>query len=84
MVSEIKLSIHKIGNNRFRFGVNIEDSAKVFQFKNRPVVLIIKNEVFFSQTTCGQIEFIENTSLKFKKGFDLYSKEISEFILNNE
>ena len=80
----INLSINSIGNHRYRFAITVDDSAKYFQTRGKPVLIRINDEIFFAKTTCGQIKFIEKSFVKFKKGFDLYSIEISDFIILNQ
>jgi len=80
----IELSIHNAGKGKYRFGINISDSAKYFKKRDCVVVLQIQSQIFITKTTCGLLVYSEPSALKFKKGFDLYSKGISEFIIENE
>ncbi len=67
------------GNNtRYRLGINIEDSKKYFKKRKIDILISIGIEKFHIKTSCGKIE-----KEKFLKGFDLYSKELSQFIIDN-
>jgi hypothetical protein len=86
-MEEIILTVQKTGSSKFkyRFGISVSDSLRYFKYRNRIVVLRIFDKIFISETTCGQFVFNErNNCFKIKKGYDLYSQEISDFIEKNE
>lgn len=86
-MEEIILTVQKTGSTKFkyRFAVSVSDSTLFFRNRDCIVVLRIFNEIFITETTCGQFVFSEsNSCFKIKKGFDLYSQEISEFIEHNK
>lgn len=71
----MKLTVQPTGYKTFRLGINYFDSIKTFKSERGAFVsLIISDEVFNLQTTCGP---------PLKKGFDLYSKELSNWIIAN-
>lgn len=80
------------GNGKKRFGVSLWDSLNIF--KNRYVkveIYIDETNKFPTQTTCGipfengKPEELNKNGVPFnKKGYDLYSKEISNWIIKNE
>lgn len=81
-MDKLKLTIQSCGGSkmRFRFGINISDSSKYFKKRWIKVIIIIGDKVFITKTTCGQ--WYHEDQIHFKKGFDLYSAEISEFIIS--
>ena len=66
--------------SKFRFGISCKDSQL---FKNRRVYVKFKidGKILITKTTCGQWYINEKGELVFTKGFDLYSKEISDYII---
>jgi hypothetical protein len=77
----ITLSFHSSGNGKYRFGINLRESYEHFGCRGRNVVINDGNIILFAQTTCSQHKYnIETNCLKPQKGFDLYSREISEYI----
>jgi hypothetical protein len=82
---EITLTIQSCGDSKYRFGLNTKDSAQCFIFKHLPVVIIIGEILYITKTTCGQYQFNEeDNSIKFTKGFDLYSEELSKLIIEKK
>jgi hypothetical protein len=82
---EITLTVQSCGDGKFRFGLNTKDSAQYFIFKHLPVVIIIDETLYITKTTCGQHKFNEkDNSIIFTKGFDLYSEELSKFIIEKK
>lgn len=81
----ITTTIQSCGDGKFRFGLNTKDSAQYFVFKYLPVVIIIDGVLHITKTTCGQHAFNEeDNSIIFTKGFDLYSEELSKYIIKKK
>lgn len=84
MNNTINLKVHKANSSpisKYRFGISVKDSAKYFKTRNFPVILVFKEKILYSKTTCGQWKYNPiDQSLKFTKGFDLYSPEINLLI----
>ncbi len=80
----INLKVHKANSSpipKYRFSISLKDSAKYFKTRNSPVILVFKEKVLYCKTTCGQWKYNPiDQSLKFTKGFDLYSSEINLLI----
>lgn len=75
IVMEIILTVQPIGSGKFRLGIPYYDSKNVF--KNRGIILelvLSQTITVLSKTTCGP---------PLKKGFDIYSREISDWIIYN-
>lgn len=69
------LKIQPTGNKTYRLGISLYDSINTFNGERGVYVrLIISEEVFDLYTTCGP---------PLKKGFDLYCKELSKWIKDN-
>jgi hypothetical protein len=83
-MNKIVVTIQSCGGNKtkYRLGISIKDSLKI---RDRKVVIRFKigDISFETKTTCGQWYIDENGEIIFKKGFDLYSKEISDYIIKN-
>lgn len=81
---KMTVTIQSCGGDKtkYRLGISIKDSLK---FKNRKVIVrfMIDDFIFETKTTCGQWYINDEGEIVFKKGFDLYSKEISDYIINN-
>lgn len=73
------LSIHSGGNGKYRFYINSIDSRLIFKKRKQKVRIFIDNYEFETHTTCGPLD--GNFDVKGKKGFDLYSLEISNWII---
>jgi hypothetical protein len=84
-MNKTKLTVQSCGGDKtkFRFGFSIDDSNKIKERKVE-IKIIINGIQFISKTTCGQWRINENGEMIFYKGFDLYSKEISGFIIENK
>lgn len=67
------LTVQSTGNNSYRLGINLHDSKKYFEKRRRKVSLIIEGVIIDTLTTCGP---------PLKKGFDLYSQKISQWIVD--
>lgn len=84
MENLINLKIHKTGSKpvqKYRFAISVKDSAKYFETRGFPVVIVFQKRILFCKTTCGQWKYNPiDQSLKFTKGFDLYSIEINSLI----
>lgn len=69
------LTVQSTGtNNKFRLGINMEDSINIFKNRGKCVFIIIEKDHFCCKTSCGPPP---------KKSFDLYSKELSDWIIMN-
>lgn len=79
---EIELTVHSFGNGRYRFYIPPKPSREVFEERRRVVILVIDNEDYHTHTTCGPLDW-ENMKVNQKKGYDLYSSEISKWIIDN-
>ena len=81
-MNKITVTVQSCGGDKskFRFGISSKDSQL---FKNRRVYVKFKidGKILITKTTCGQWYINEKGELVFKKGFDLYSKEISDHII---
>ena len=79
---KIELTVHRVGNGKYRFYIPSKPSREVFQKRKRDVILVIENEKYPTQTTCGPLDW-DNMKKNQKKGYDLYSSEISKWIIDN-
>ena len=82
-MNSITVTVQSCGGDKskFRFGISCKDSHLFI--KRRVVVKFkIDGKTFISKTTCGQWYINEKGELIFTKGFDLYSKDISDHIIN--
>lgn len=82
-MQSITLKIQSCGGAkpRFRLGVSIKDS-QLFKIRGIKVRIKISKFEFITKTTCGQ--WYDQEKKVFKKGFDLYSRELSQYIIKNE
>jgi hypothetical protein len=76
----ITLKIHSGGNGKYRFYINSVDSRKIFKKRKQKVIIHINGQRFETHTTCGPIDW-KNLKVGSKKGYDLYSKKISDWII---
>ena len=79
----ITLSVHNGWNGKYRFYVNSVDSRLIFKNRKQKVVILIDGHRFETHTTCGPKDW-KNLKVGSKKGYDLYSKEISDWIIKNK
>ena len=79
---EIELTVHSVGNGKYRFYIPSQPSRKVFKKRRQDVLLIIDNEEYSTHTTCGPLDW-NNMKKNQKKGYDLYSSGISKWIVEN-
>lgn len=77
---QILLVVQKCGSNKYRFGITTKDSVLYFKYRGVKVILKINDIEYVTKTTCSQLVHFEDLKLKFIKGFDLYSDEISLLI----
>lgn len=67
------LTVQSTGNGSYRLGISLQDSYAVFGGERGAVVrLLIEDQTIETKTTCGP---------PLNKGFDLYSKSISKWIV---
>jgi hypothetical protein len=76
----ITLTIHSGGNGKYRFYINSVDSRLIFKKRKQKVIIHIDSQKFETYTTCGPKDW-KNLKVGSKKGYDLYSKEISDWII---
>jgi hypothetical protein len=76
----IILSIHNGGNGKYRFYVNSVDSRLIFKNRKQKVIIYVDGNKFETHTTCGPKDW-NNLKIGSKKGYDLYSSEISKWII---
>lgn len=81
-MNKIELTIHKVGNGSYRFFIPSIPSKEIFKKRKQKVILIIDNKEYHTHTTCGPLDW-DNMKKNQKKGYDLYSSEISEWIIDN-
>lgn len=79
---KVELTVHSVGNGKYRFYIPSQPSRKVFKKRRQDVILIIDHEDFSTHTTCGPLDW-DNMKKNQKKGYDLYSSKISEWIIDN-
>jgi hypothetical protein len=77
---EIELTVHSVGNGKYRFYIPPKSSREVFEERRRVVILVISNEEYPTHTTCGPLDW-NNLKKNQKKGYDLYSLKISNWII---
>jgi hypothetical protein len=80
----IYLTIHNVGNERYRFYVPSIFSKSIFKKRKQQVIIKIGDLEFRTHTTCGPIDYDKPLLPKQKKGYDLYSLEISNWIERNK
>lgn len=82
---KLKLTVQSCGSGKFRLGINANDSSTIFQVRYRKVTLKMdKSNSICTKTTCGPPK--EDKAIrrkKYKKGYDLYGKQIDEWIRLN-
>lgn len=76
------LTVHKVGNGKRRFYLNTEFSEGLNVFRGYTFKFHLGDKTFDVKTTCGKPK-IPMEGKKYKKGYDLYSKEINDWIDNN-
>jgi len=78
----IKLTVQRCGKDRFRLGINSDDSLKYFKCRGiKVIVLLSKTNKVEVKTTCGTPCDDNGIQIEgFKKGYDLYHKEIDKWI----
>ncbi len=76
----ITLTIHSGGKGKYRFYVNSIDSRLIFKKRKQKVIIHIDGQRFETYTTCGPKDW-KNLKVGSKKGYDLYSRDISEWII---
>ena len=79
-MKKITLSVHNGGNGKYRFYVNSIDSRLIFKNRKQKVEINIGGKKFETHTTCGPKDW-NNLKVGSKKGYDLYSSEISKWII---
>ena len=67
---EIELTVHSVGNGKYRFYIPPKSSREVFEERRRVVFLVIDNEDYHTHTTCGPIDW-NNLKKNQKKGYDM-------------
>lgn len=87
----IWLSLQDAGNGKKRFGISSKISSEIFKGRYIPVEIRIDDLIFQTETTCGipyengkPKTMTRNGNPYKKKGYDLYSREISNWIIENE
>lgn len=69
------LTVQSFGNKSYRLGISLLDSKSIFLSERHiSVRLKIQKQIIETKTTCGP---------PLSKGFDLYSAEISKWIIYN-
>ena len=69
------LTVQSTGRNSYRLGINLQDSINTFNSERGASVNLIVGELELQiKTTCGP---------PLSKGFDLYSKALSIWIVQN-
>ena len=81
-MNKIELTIHKVGNGSYRFFIPSISSKEIFKKRKQKVILVIDSKEYPTHTTCGPLDW-ENMKENQKKGYDLYSSEISKWIIDN-
>ena len=79
-MTKIKLSVHNGGNGKYRFFIPNTPSKEIFKKRKQKVIIIIEGQEFHTHTTCGPKDW-NNLKVGSKKGYDLYSYEISNWII---
>ena len=81
----LKLTVQSCGNGIFRLGVNTSDSLEIFKCRNKIVKLIIDVQEILVKTSCGTpcLGEIPISDKKYKKGYDLYHKDLDKWIKEN-
>lgn len=81
-VGTLLLTIHRVGNGKRRFYLNTEFSKRLNVFRGYTFIFDLEGEIFNVKTTCGKPK-TPKVGKKYKKGYDLYSKEINDWIDNH-
>jgi hypothetical protein len=81
-VGTLFLTIHKVGNGKRRFYLNTEFSKGLNVFRGYTFIFHLEGETFNVKTTCGKPKTPTDGN-KYKKGYDLYSREITHWIDNH-
>lgn len=69
------LTVQSTGRGTYRLGISLHDSVNIFnEVRRANVNLIIEGQNYNLRTTCGP---------PLNKGFDLYSRALSDWITNN-
>ena len=78
----ILLTVQSFGNHTYRLGINSEDSLKYFKCRGVKVVLwLSKTNKVEVKTSCGPPCDSDGIQIDgYKKGYDLYHKEIDKWI----
>lgn len=78
----MKLTAQSTGKERYRLGINTNDSVKYFKCRGVRVILwLSKTNKVEVKTTCGSPCNCDGEQLNsHKKGYDLYHKEINKWI----
>ena len=82
-MKEVTITVHSVSNGKYRFYIPPKHSREVFEKRKRIVILVIENKEYHTHTTCGPHDW-ENMKKNQKKGYDLYSSKISNWIIDNE
>ncbi len=72
----ITLTVQPCGNGKYRLGINAKDSQSIFMCRGARVDLIICKMVLELKTSCGKPCGNEVDGRKYKKGYDLYHKDL--------
>lgn len=56
-MSKVKLTVHSVGNGKYRFYIPPKPSRDVFEERRRVVILVINNEEYPTHTTCGPLDW---------------------------
>ncbi len=70
----LTLTIQSTGSKSYRLGISNDDSKQYFVHRKKPVVIKIGEANIETHTTCGP---------PLPKGFDLYSKKLNSWIMQN-
>ena len=77
------LTVQSCGNGKYRLAINAQDSKNIFKTRGFKVKLIlVEKSVVETKTTCGPPVLLI-LGKKYKKGFDLYHRDIDKWIKLN-
>ena len=79
IIKNIILKVQSCGKDKFRLGIGSSDSDIFFKCRNRKIIIIFDSKIIETKTTCGT-PLLKNENKKYKKGFDVYDKEINKWI----
>jgi hypothetical protein len=86
-VKKIILVVQGCGSrklDKYRLGIRVKESTELFKYRGEIVSVQIPNyHTSIVKTTCGPPKEVE-PGKKYKKGYDLYSKDISDWIIDNK